>query len=262
MFAMLIKTLPNMIKVPRKYNLYNIDMAVILGSGLKCQLSGSKSLLKLSYEELPGIDGVGVQGHNGVVTLIEHQGRKICFFEGRHHLYEGKTPQQVQSIVKFIHQELSPSKLLITNAAGGINSDLKIAELLIIRQIMNYQIPVDSRGLLANLVHPPLQINTPLTDFARDRLLLKSGSYAAVLGPNYETSAEIDLFRSQGCDAVGMSTYLEALYALENNINTLLISVITNSWHQSNKPSHKEVLENSRKAQGSLAKIIKQILKR
>ena len=248
-----------------------IDLAIILGSGLEFTLPMKSSQI-LAYSDIPGLPQIGVKGHKGHMVLGEievsaKKSLKVLIFAGRFHLYEGYNPEQVQSLIQLIIG-LQAKNLLITNAAGGIAENLQVGDLMIINEIKDYQNSGElksERGLLNCLTKPTLKVDTNLTSFLKslnssDEINLKQGIYAAVLGPNFETDAEIQLFRNQECSAVGMSTYLEMKLALEKNLDVAALSIITNSWCQKGQPSHQEVLENSKLAQKKLDAVISKIL--
>lgn len=252
-------------QVRNKLNLQSApaaDLAIILGSGLNCNFA-FKNSHTLKYSELEGFPQAQIQGHKGLVTYGElSNGAKVLIFAGRFHLYEGYSVAEVQTIIKLI-ESLGIKNLLITNAAGGITDDLQVADLMLIEAVKDYQNDgnlLTERGLLDCLTKTPLKVESELSEFLALQNL-KKGSYAAVLGPNYETHAEINLFKEQGCKAVGMSTYLELKLALEKGLNVAAISVITNSWCSKETPSHDEVLHNSSQGQAQLDSIIGSTLK-
>jgi purine-nucleoside phosphorylase len=238
------------------------NLALILGSGLACNLPFVKTQT-VPYSNIPGFPQTHVQGHKGTLTLGElSDGLKVLIFAGRFHLYEGHSAETVQTIVRLINQ-LGIKNLLVTNAAGGINKDLEVADLMLIDGVRDYQNDGNlqgERGLLACLTKEPLIVKSKLSDFLQDKTYLKCGNYAAVLGPNYETLSEIELFRAQGCSAVGMSTYLELKLALELGLNVAGVSVITNSWNLSGHPTHEEVLVSSQMAQKKLDEVFERVV--
>ncbi len=237
-------------------------LAIILGSGLECTLPFVKQT-SLKYSEINDFPQTHVQGHKGVITFGElENGFGVLCFAGRFHLYEGWSVEEVQTIVNLVHQFGIPN-LLITNAAGGISEELQVTDLMVINKIKDYQNDgqlTDPNGLIGCLTKQPLEVSTGLSQFLLSQNNLKSGTYAAVLGPNYETLAEINLFKQQGCSAVGMSTYLEIKKALELGINVAAISSITNSWSSSSQPTHAEVLENSKATQQKLNQVFASVI--
>lgn len=237
-------------------------LALILGSGLQCNLP-FVSTQTISYASIDGFPQTHVQGHKGLLKLgTLPNGLQVLVFAGRFHLYEGHPASAVQSIVRTIH-ELGIRNLLITNAAGGIDPSLQVADLMLIEAVKDYQNDGDLpgvRGLLPCLLKEPLSVQSPLANYLQQNSVLKRGIYAAVLGPNYETLSEIKLFRQAACAAVGMSTYLELKYALQAGLNVAAVSVITNSWNSSAHPTHEEVLQNSQAAQKKLDALFEQVL--
>lgn len=234
------------------------DWAIILGSGLTFDLPFI-SKQEISYAQIKGFPEPKVQGHKGIVYHYELTNNlKVLVFSGRFHLYEGRSVQEVQAIVDLIYS-LKVQNLLITNAAGGISDNLEVTDLMLISEIKDLQVG-DESGLLNCLDRNTLKIETLLFNTLKSEVH-KQGIYAAVLGPNYETMAEIALFKSLNCSAVGMSTYLEVKRALELNINVAAVSAITNLWSQFAEPTHSEVLENSKATQNKLNSLFERLLK-
>lgn len=247
-------------------NINNADLAIILGSGIQFEYPDIISTQEIKYTDIPDFPATTVQGHKGILKIITTKNNKtILVFQGRFHLYEGHDVSAVQTIVKFIKSH-NINNLLITNAAGGISDQLEVNDLMLINSVKNYQIPTDNnQGLLSLIDQPVLEVNSELASKIKNNnynFTLKQGRYVAVLGPNYESNSEVKFFRSQGCDAVGMSTYLELLYAIENNLNVTGISIITNSWANPSDeaPTHQEVLDNSKKSQSKINEIFKLLI--
>ncbi len=240
----------------------NADWAIILGSGLSFDLPFMVKK-EIPYSQIDGLPEPKVQGHKGMAYYYELENRlKVVVFSGRFHLYEGRSVKEVQSIIDLIYNS-KIKNILITNAAGGISKNLQVTDLMLINQIKDFQNNGDlsePMGLLNCLDKNTLKISGSLFDFLKQELKLIEGSYAAVLGPNYETFSEINLFKLFNCSAVGMSTYLEVKRALELNLNIAAVSAITNLWSQTANPSHAEVLENSSATLAKLNKLFCKIL--
>lgn len=241
------------------------DLAIVLGSGIQFNLP-LKSSKSINYYEIPEMPNPSVKGHKGKLTFGETlSGKKILLFSGRYHLYEGFGPEEVKLPIKIAYA-LGCKNILLTNSAGGIDSNFQVADLMLITAIKDYQNKGNlksERGLLDCLETQPLLLDTRLTHKlspSHQDASLKTGVYAAVLGPNYETLSEIELFKYQNCSAVGMSTYLEALCAMEAQMNVAAVSVITNIWKSNSKPSHEEVLENSSKAEQRINLLFEQAI--
>lgn len=234
------------------------DLAIILGSGINLNFPDCQIIAQINYADISGFPAIGVSGHKGLIQHLKVNNQNILAFAGRFHLYEAYSIEQVQTIVNLIYAFKIPN-LLITNAAGGLSDQLLVGDLMLIEQISNFQV-FSSGSPLDNLQDNNLQINTALNErIIKTNSTIKRGNYAAVLGPNYETDAEIQLFKKLNCSAVGMSTYLEAKFAIENKMNFSAISVITNSWSASEIPSHEEVLANSKANSQKLSDLILKI---
>lgn len=224
---------------------------VILGSGLN----------KFSEEiENPAIllkDDSGFHKRKIIRGTINN--KPIVVFEGRSHFYEGYPNEQVfQNVNKAI--EFGVTNLIITNAAGGVNLNYNIADLMLITShidLMNRRIFQPN-----NLCHHHPSLNKILTLARDNKIKLRRGTYAASSGPAYESKAEILMLRKMGADAIGMSTIPEILYAKKNNINVVGISCITNLLRVSNngKTEHSEVVEAGLSAYNNFSNLIRTIV--
>ncbi len=213
------------------------SMGLVLGSGLGDFAHGLEEKTVIPFGAIPGFPLPTVEGHAGALVVGRHQGRLVAALSGRVHYYEGPT-QQVITIPVRVLARLGVKTLLLTNAAGGVNLNFSQGALMLISDHINYsgQNP---------LIGPNLESLGPrfpdMTDLysrtmrqelkaaaARQGIDLEEGVYAMYSGPNYETPAEIRMFRSFGADAVGMSTVPEALVARHAGMQVLGISCITN----------------------------------
>ncbi len=183
----------------------------------------------------------------------------VIIFEGRKHFYEGYSPFEVfMNVNTGIDYKIK--NLIITNAAGGVNLNYNVADLMLITShidLMNRKF-FQPNKLCYN--HNQLQ---QITELARENnLKLRKGTYAALSGPCYETQSEIGMLRKIGVDAIGMSTIPEILYAKKNNINVIGISCITNLLRLSpkGKTDHAEVVEAGLRAYNNFSKLIKAII--
>ena len=211
--------------------------ALILGSGWG-QITGSLSLKRsLSYAEIPGLGATGVDGHSGVLHLTDLDGATVLVFQGRRHWYEGCGWDPV-ALPVFLCVELGVSVLVLTNAAGGIRSDLAPGDLMVIDDHINLMGVNPLTGEHAPIWGPRFPDQTQVYDLRlregldsvaqRIGLKLRHGVYAATAGPSYETPAEIAAFRTLGADAVGMSTVPEAMLAHAAGLRVAGLSCITN----------------------------------
>jgi len=224
---------------------------VVLGSGLNKfseEIENSKILLQ---------DDSGFHKRKIIKGTINK--KPIVVFEGRSHFYEGYECHKVLSNVDMA-KELGVKTLIITNAAGGVNLNFKVADLMLITShmdLMNRHAFIPNTGCFH---HPSLN---KILSIARDNnIKLRRGTYAALSGPAYETQSEISLLRKIGADAIGMSTIPEILYAKNNDINVIGISCITNLLRLSpgGKTDHAEVVEAGISAYKNFSHLIKTIV--
>lgn len=202
-------------------------VAFVLGSGLGPVVGRVRAECRVGFADVPGLVAPSVQGHGGEVILGEWAGRRVLAFSGRLHFYEGHSWERVAAPVWIAHQ-LGATELVLTNASGGIRSDLVPGTLLLQTDHLAWNQPNAWRA-----GRPPSPYSTEL----RERLLrasagagvgLAQGVYAAVTGPSYETPAEIRALRAAGADAVGMSTAHEAETAAGLGMAVAAVSCVTN----------------------------------
>lgn len=214
----------------------NPRIGVVLGSGLGGFADALSPLTKLAYASLPNFPRAAVSGHPGNLCFGKVDELEIACLQGRVHAYEGHPTESVVFGVRVL-SALGCRAMLLTNAAGGIRTDLEVGSIMLVSDHLNLT------GLNP-LVGPPLSGGPRFPDMtsvydlgfrvaARAAaeplgLTLKEGVYAGLLGPSYETPAEIRMLRTLGADAVGMSTVLEAIALRERGIRTAAVSVITN----------------------------------
>ncbi|MBI3590657.1 MAG: purine-nucleoside phosphorylase [Candidatus Melainabacteria bacterium] len=239
------------------------QIAIITGSGVKLFNDRNPSF-EMKYNELPiwsiSEKKQGVKGHEGKLKLYKVKDKGILVFSGRRHLYEGLSITDVVSNIRLAY-ESGIQKMIITNAAGGIDRSLNVGDLMLISGFINLM-QATERGVLDGIVQPPKQIKTKLTKLIQTRLKkhIKTGIYASELGPSYETFSEIRLLQKLGASAVGMSTIPEMICAKSLGLDFAGISIISNVWDKKHKPSHKEVLEHVNKANEKLNDLILKII--
>lgn len=224
---------------------------IILGSGLGEVAETLGITCAIPFADVPGLRAATVPGHAGRLILAEPEGIPVLIAQGRSHLYEGLSAQQVTAQVRLMH-ELGVRRLLITNAAGCINTGFAPGELMLLSDHLNLtgtspliggphfhdMTAVYSRHLSSCLRHAAIDLRLPL----------RSGVYAGLIGPQYETPAEIRMLRTLGADAVGMSTVLEAIQARALGMEVAGLSLLTN-WAAGITPdmiSHEEVMAMGR----------------
>src|SRR6185437_7084033 len=251
-------------------------IGVVLGSGLGAFADSLVHSVRVPYKQLPGMPEATAIGHAGefVTGTLGANGAgttDVAVMSGRFHLYEGYTPQQVTSGVR-LFRELGVRYLVITNAAGGINPEYETGALVAISDHINLQ----GANPLVGRDHPyPGSRFTDMTEayspWIRAMALesaeelgirLYEGVYAALLGPSYETPAEIRYLRTIGADLVGMSTVQETIAANHMGMEVLGISCVTNvaAGLSGEKLKHEEVLGIGRRASGTLLKLLTALL--
>lgn len=243
---------------------YKPSIAVVLGSGLGDFISELKVLSSVSYSELPLMKQSTVQGHAGNFVLAEVDGKQVLFMQGRVHMYEGHSPIEVVRGLRAMIT-LGAKNIVLTNAAGGIHGSFDPGTLMLISDHLNLTAVNCLSG--DNFIgdrFPDMSdaYATSLRELAKGaakevNVDLKEGVYAGLLGPSYETPAEIRMLRTMGADAVGMSTVQETIAAVHMGAKVCGISCITNkaagmSGQALNHDEVKEVAELSKHAFSSL----------
>lgn len=211
---------------------------IVLGSGLGGLADEIDAETVVPYSAIPHMPAPTAKGHAGELVLGRLDGRAVAALRGRVHLYEGYTPADVVFAVRLL-AALGATVLILSNAAGGLNSAFQRGDLMLLTDHLNLTGtnplvgPNDER--LGPRFPDMSQVYDPaLRGLAEEAgraagMPLHTGVYAGVLGPSYETPAEIRMIRALGADAVGMSTVLEAIAARHAGMRVLGIAVITNA---------------------------------
>lgn len=247
-------------------------VAIVLGSGLGGLADTLTHAVRIPYEDLPRFPRTSVAGHGGALMAGRLGRAPVLLQSGRYHLYEGHDPATVVLPIRTL-AALGCRVLIVTNAAGGIKHTFEPPTLMLIGDHINLQFrsplagPVVGRETrfpdMLGAYDPDLR--KAAQDVAREhRIPLQLGVYAGVLGPSYETPAEIRMLERLGADAVGMSTVPEVITARAAGLRVLGISTITNlaAGRSSQALSHEEVLEVGRAAGGMLETVIRGVLDR
>ena len=247
------------------------EIAIVLGSGLG-ELADEYCEIKLAYSEIPGFPVSTVKGHNGNLVFAKVNGKNIMMMQGRFHFYEGHSMQTVTYPIK-IMKKLGVETILITNAAGGVNPYFKPSSLMIIKDHINFMgtnpLIGPNDDTLGERFPDMSEVYTKsLREIAHTcsknlNIPVEEGIYIALTGPTYETPAEVNMVRTLGADAVGMSTVPEAIVASYLKMKVLGISCICNSAAGISTVglSHKEVLEAAEKAKNNFKKLVLEIIK-
>jgi purine-nucleoside phosphorylase len=243
------------------------DTAIIFGSGLGLSDSILEPFQSFRYPELSIFPETTVHGHEGRLVLSRFDGRLVLLFYGRSHLYEGLSAWEATVNVR-LARALGCQRLLITNAAGGINTALKPGDIMFVRDHLNLLGDNPLRGLrdafidLSGLYNCSLY--APLGRYAESRdISFSDGVLAAVMGPSYETPAEIKMLKNLGADAVCMSGIPEAIIGKYLGMSISALSFITNQAAGCRKSplTHEEVLEQARGKRGCFSFLVDCLLK-
>jgi purine-nucleoside phosphorylase len=251
-------------------------IGVVLGSGLGAFADSLGQRICLRYSEIPGFPIATAVGHAGelVVGTLGANGRgtvDVAVMSGRFHLYEGYTAQQVTSGIR-LFRELGVERVVLTNAAGGINANFAKGALLLIADHINLQganplVGPNNEELGPRFPDMTEAYSPRLRRLAHDtanelEITLHEGVYAAVLGPSYETPAEIRFLKAIGADVVGMSTVAETIAANHMGMEVLCISCVTNlaAGLSGEKLNHQEVLETANRISGTFLKLLRALL--
>ncbi len=250
----------------------NPEIGIILGTGLGQLINDVEIIAEVSYNHIPNFPTATVEFHKGKLVYGTLAGKKVVVMQGRFHLYEGYTLQDVTYPVRVMHQ-LGIKTLLVSNASGAINLDFKKGELMLIDDHINLQggSPLAFKGVeehgerFTDMSAPyDLAINSRIEDIAKsNNIKLHRGVYASVVGPQLETRAEYRMLKIIGADAVGMSTVPEIIVANHLNLSVAAVSVLTDECDPDNlKPVDiPEIIAMAGKAEPNMITIFKELIK-
>jgi xanthosine phosphorylase len=242
-------------------------VGVVLGSGLGAVADAVEDAVVVGYEELPGFPRPSVEGHAGRAVLGSIGGVPVAVFQGRAHLYEGGDPEALRVPVRAL-RVAGASVLVLTNAAGSLRPEVGPGSLMAITDHINMQ----GANLLVGPNDASIGPRFPSLRDAYDPALLASlrvsagelgislaeGVYLAVMGPTFETPAEIRAYRVLGADAVGMSTVQETIIARHAGLRVAAVSVITNlAEGMTDEPlTHEQTLRSARDGAADLTRLL------
>jgi purine-nucleoside phosphorylase len=242
-------------------------LGAVLGSGLGVSsFSAAADVCEIPYGEIPNLPTPTVAGHAGTLVLMDLSGASCAVLSGRVHLYEGWDPLMVTFAVRML-LELGCETVLLTNAAGAVNPDLRPGSLVQITDHINLTGEDPTRGAvpwrrgerftgLVDLYDPRLG-ELMRRAAGEEKIELLQGVYAALKGPSYETPAEIRMLGRLGADLVGMSTVLEAIAARHGGAAVSAISCVTNlgAGIEGSRPNHEEVKEIAARSSEKLTRL-------
>lgn len=245
----------------------NPEIGLILGSGLGILADLIEDGISIPYHDIPHFPVSTVEGHAGELLLGTVGGRKVMMMKGRFHLYEGYKPELTTFPVR-VMKELGVKSMLVTNAAGGVNTSYEAGDLMVISDHLN----LTGTNPLMGPNDNALGVRFPDMSEAYSKRLravahqvaqeqgvkLQEGVYAGLLGPNYETPAEIVMLRTLGSDAVGMSTVSEVIVARHAGLEVLGFSCITNmaAGILDQPLDHSEVMETADRVREKFLKLV------
>lgn len=248
------------------------EIGLILGSGLGVLANEVENPVIIPYEAIPNFPRSTVQGHAGRLVIGTLEGKRVLVMQGRFHYYEGYTMDEVTLPVR-VMKLLGIHSLIVTNAAGGVNENFHVGDLMFIRDHINmmgtnpligknyeefgHRFPDMTHGYHPEFVKMAEEVAE------KSGIPVQKGVYLAVTGPSYETPAEIKAFRRWGADAVGMSTVPEVIVANHMKMRVLGISCITNmaAGVLPQPLNHDEVMETAEITRPKFIKLVRGIVK-
>ncbi|MCH5224469.1 MAG: purine-nucleoside phosphorylase [Muribaculaceae bacterium] len=248
------------------------EIAIILGTGLGDLINYIDNKEAIEYKDIPNFPVSTVEGHSGRLIFGELGGKRVMAMQGRFHYYEGYDMKQVTFPVR-VMQNLKIKKLFVSNAAGGMNKEFRVGDVMVITDHINLfpenplrgknfeklgpRFPAMTEAYSAKMIALADKIGT------QKGMRLMHGVYVGTSGPTFETPAEYEFFRIIGGDAVGMSTVPEVIVANHAGIEVFGVSVITDLGGKDIKevPTHEEVQKAALKAQPNMTSLITEMLR-
>jgi purine-nucleoside phosphorylase len=251
----------------------DVSVGIVLGSGLGAFAEDLEQPVAIPYDEIPGFAHATVEGHAGRLVIGTAGGVAVAAMQGRFHFYEGYGLEDVTFPIRVL-KLLGVRTLILTNAAGSLNTELSPGSLMVISDHINLMGVNPLIGSnderfgprfpdLTSTYEPALQTIVIEEAKAVD-VEIRRGVYAALTGPSYETPAEIHMVRTLGADAVGMSTVPEAIVARHMDMQVIGISCITNlAAGVSNRPvDHSQVIATGERVRVQFTELIRRVIAR
>ena len=268
----MIKHIEKTVDYLKEKGFKNPEVGIILGTGLGQLINEINIIKEVSYNHIPNFPTATVEFHKGKLIYGELAGKNVVVMQGRFHIYEGYSLQDVTYPVR-VMEKLGIKTLLVSNASGAINLEYKKGELMLIDDHINLQggsplafNGVESLGERFTDMSAPydIAINAKFENIARDNnIKLHKGIYASVVGPQLETRAEYKMLKIIGADAVGMSTVPEVIVANHLKLKVAAVSVLTDECDPNNlKPVDiAEIIAMAGKAEPNMITLFKEIIK-
>ncbi len=249
------------------------EYGVILGSGLGSFTDDIQIEFTLPYSEIPNFPVSTVQGHKGALVFGTIGSKKVVAMQGRFHFYEGYDMKQVTFPVR-VMKYLGVTKLVVSNASGGVNPSYKVGSIVLIKDHINMMPEHPLRGKnderfgprFLNMSEPySRKMMTKAKEIASEKEIeIHDGVYLGLQGPTFETLAEYRMVKALGADCVGMSTVPEVIVARHMDLEVFGLSVITDMGDEDNieEVNHAEVLKAAQKAEPQVRMLIKTLIER
>ena len=248
------------------------ETAIILGTGLGSLVNEIEDKYEISYETIPHFPVSTVEGHSGKLIFGKLGKKDILAMQGRFHFYEGYAMTEVTFPIR-VMKELGIKTLFVSNAAGGMNPDFEIGDLMIITDHINFfpEHPLRGKNIPYGPRFPDMseaynkELIRKADEIAAEKdIKVQHGIYIGTQGPTYETPAEYKMFRILGADAVGMSTVPEVIVANHCGIRVFGMSVITDLGVEGKivEVTHEEVQKAADKAQPLMTTIMRELINR
>lgn len=247
--------------------------AIILGTGLGALVDHITDKKFIPYKEIPNFPVSTVEGHSGNLIFGKLGTKPVIAMQGRFHYYEGYDMKQVTFPVR-VMKELGVDTLFVSNAAGGMNKEFKVGDIMIICDHINLFPENPLRGKNDNRLGPRFPAMTEAYDHklikladeiaAEKGIRVMHGVYVGVTGPTFETPAEYEAYRIMGGDAVGMSTVPEVIVANHAGMKVFGVSVITDLGGKdvTEVPTHEDVQRAAEQAQPKMMEIMRELVER
>lgn len=267
----MIKDLDKCVSQIKKETSFLPEIGLIFGTGLGNLASKIKIEKEFSYDELHLFPKTTVESHGGRLVLGTLAGRKVAAMEGRFHFYEGYSLEEITFPVRVLSM-IGAKKLIVTNAAGGINLDYTKGELVVITDHINFMGGNPLIGSNDERIGPRFPdmsepyskrlIDLTLETSKKEGVEVKSGIYVGVTGPCLETKAEYRMMQGFGADLVGMSTVPEVIVGVHMGMEILGLSIVTDVCDPDNleKVDIKEIIKIANEAGPKLDKLLTAVI--
>ncbi len=267
----ILKKLKEAVSFLKEKNSNHSEIGVVLGSGLGNFIHEIEVEFEIKYQEIPHFPVSTVEGHHGKLIFGKLAGKNVICMAGRFHYYEGYSAQDIIFPIRVLGM-LGVKTLLLTNAAGGVNSKFNVGDIMLINDHISTRMVnpligknIDELGVRFPDMSEPYKkdlLQKAKAIAARLNIDVHEGVYFGVTGPSYETRAEYKMIKIMGADAVGMSTVQECIAANHMGIAVFAASVITDLGirEDENIITHEEVLHFAKAAEPKLASIFKELI--